>query len=63
MEDRSFQTPLTVLSLMEGGDLELLIRPVRIWTAQDQVYKSTINVGFRTPPSILPLMEGGVWNV
>jgi hypothetical protein len=61
MVDRSFRTPPTVLPLTEGGGggPESLIRPARIWTAQDRARKSTINVGFWTPPSILPLMEGG----
>jgi hypothetical protein len=42
-----------------GGGPELLIRPARIWMAQDRARRSTVKIGFRTPPSILPLMEGG----
>jgi hypothetical protein len=42
-----------------GGGPESLIRPTRIWTAQDRARRSTVNIGFRTPPSVLPLMEGG----
>jgi hypothetical protein len=59
--DISFRTPPTVLPLTGGGGggLESLIRPARIWTAQDRARRSTVNIGFRTPPSVLPLMEGG----
>jgi hypothetical protein len=64
--DRSFRTPPTVLPLTGGGGggggLESLIRPARIWTAQDRACRSMINIGFWTPPSVLPLMEGGVRN-
>jgi hypothetical protein len=57
-----FPDPPTILSLTEGGGgggPESLIRPMHIWTVQDQVLRSTINIRFWTPPFVLPLMEGG----
>jgi hypothetical protein len=48
-------------STFNGGGVgpESLIRPARIWTAQDRARRSTVNIGLWTPSSVLPLMEGG----